>query len=549
MFKILKQFAQPVNATIQLIQQLNIKVCKSTINETLLNHPDYPGILSIADSLKQWHIDNIVLKTNEEKLAELPLPFIAHTNKKGFITIRAINNNYITYTDNNNVGSKTITTSINDFITQWSGIVLLAEKNELSGEKLYKENHRKEVIQALKIPALLLLAVVAIIINSIFLYKQDTPNNHLIYYTISTLLKLVGVVVSSLLLWYEVDKANPVLKQICTGGTKTNCNAILSGKQSKLFGTISWSEIGFFYFSGGFLYLIIYGNNLFVNPTNEVPPYFISILNLFALPYTIFSIFYQWRIAKQWCVLCLAVQALLVSEFIVGESTGQLSYISSLSYTNLIPNFQFLISFLLPLIFWYILKPNLLKAQENKRNKRSLTRLKYDTRIFNALLPKQKQIAETTHDLGIVIGNPHAENTIIKVCNPYCGPCATAHPEIEAILEANPNVKAQIIFTATNKEGDFKAPPVKHLLAIAAQNNVAQTKQALDDWYLAEQKNYEQFALKYPLNGEVDKQASAVEKMNEWCTKTDISFTPTIFINGYQMPDVYSVKDLKYLLS
>jgi hypothetical protein len=539
MLKTLKQFAEPVNATIQLIQQLNVKVCKSTINETLLNHPDYPGILSIADSLKQWHIDNVVLKTTEEKLLELPLPFIAHTDNKGFITIIAIKNNYITFKDNNG-GGKIIKLPIGDFITNWSGVVLLAEINDHSGEERYKENRRKELIQLLKIPALLLLAALAITLNSLLLYKIGILNSNLIYYTSIAVLKLIGIVITSLLLWYEVDKANPLLKQICTGGATTNCNAILSGKQSKLFGLISWSEIGFFYFSGSFLYVLaIQSGSLEI----------ISFLNVISLPYTFFSVYYQWRIAKQWCVLCLGVQALLVSEFLVSASTGQLSYISRLSFTNLIPNSQFLTSFLLPVVLWYILKPNLLKAEENKRNKRALMRLKYDTRIFNALLPKQKQIEYSTDGIGITIGNVNAQNTIIKVCNPYCGPCATAHPEIEAILEANPNVKAQIIFTATNKEDDFKAPPVKHLLAIAAQNNEIQTKQALDDWYLAKEKNYEQFALKYPLNGEVDKQAIAVEKMNDWCTKTAITFTPTIFINGYQMPDVYSVKDLKYLLS
>ncbi|HEY2722735.1 MAG TPA: hypothetical protein VGI82_13465 [Chitinophagaceae bacterium] len=38
----------------------------------------------------------------------------------------------------------------------------------------------------------------------------------------------------------------------------------------------------------------------------------ISWLNIFALPYTLFSVYYQWKVAKQWCILCLAVQGLLL---------------------------------------------------------------------------------------------------------------------------------------------------------------------------------------------------------------------------------------------
>ncbi len=40
-----------------------------------------------------------------------------------------------------------------------------------------------------------------------------------------------------------------------------------------------------------------------------------------------------------------------------------------------------------------------------------------------------------------------------------------------------------------------------------------------------------------------------IEVMNEWCKEVDIQFTPSIFINGYQLPDVYAIGDLKYFLA
>lgn len=165
------------------------------------------------------------------------------------------------------------------------------------------------------------------------------------------------------------------------------------------------------------------------------------------------------------------------------------------------------------------------------------------------MLPKQKQITEDANGLGITIGNPNATNTIIKVCNPYCGPCAKAHPEIEALLEANNDLKVQIVFTATNNEEDSAALPVKHLLSIAEKDNAALTKQALDDWYLTEKKEYNSFASKYPLDIELKKQDLKVEAMSKWCNEVGITFTPTFFINGYQLPDVYKISDLQHFLS
>ena len=37
--------------------------------------------------------------------------------------------------------------------------------------------------------------------------------------------------------------------------------------------------------------------------------------------------------------------------------------------------------------------------------------------------------------------------------------------------------------------------------------------------------------------------------MDKWCKTTDIKVTPTIFINGKQMPDVHINEDLQYFLA
>ena len=70
----------------------------------------------------------------------------------------------------------------------------------------------------------------------------------------------------------------------------------------------------------------------------------------------------------------------------------------------------------------------------------------------------------------------------------------------------------------------------------------------MDDWYLPEKKGYELFAAKYPMNGELLEQGKKIEAMDKWCKAIDIQATPTIFINGYQLPDAYSIEDLQYFL-
>ncbi|MDR2906587.1 MAG: thioredoxin domain-containing protein, partial [Bacteroidales bacterium] len=428
----------------------------------------------------------------------------------------------------------------------WSGVLLLIEKNEHSGEKDYRLNLRKEWGATLFSWGLLLfpflLGILAVTYNALL----ELPMYNTWGFSLSIVLKSVGVVVAVLLLWHEVDKSNPLLQRICSGGKKVNCDAVLSSKASQVFSWLSWSEVGFFYFAGGFLALLFSGSQ-------ALPVLTILVcMNILALPYTIFSIFYQWRVSKQWCMLCLSVQVLLVAEFLVSLLSGRLETLQFIPdfFALLIPSFLIPLvpAFVLPVAVWYIVKPHLLAAQQGKRDFRQLQRIKYNSEIFETLLQKQKQITVDTTGLGITLGNPQAKMHIIKVCNPYCGPCAQAHKLLDELMETN-QVRVQVIFTATNEEKDFRAVPAKHLLAIAERGDEHLTQKALTDWYEAKEKNYEEFAAKYPVSQEdLDRQRSKIEAMNTWCDETKIEYTPTIFVNGHQLPFAYWVDDLKYFL-
>lgn len=528
-FFMFNQYEPNIKATIKLLKLLKVKVTNTTVNETLQNHPDWPSMLCISDSLKKWNIPNGVGQIELANIDHLPTPFIVHTNNREnpLAIVTQVTDTAIYHYQKKH--KKIIIENRETFLKKWYGVYLIAEPTEHSGEANYKANKQKELLKKI-VPA---IAIATLLFFSLIGLKNSATNTIGIY--MQYFILLAGVVVSTLLLWYEIDKSNPFLQKVCRGIAKGNCNAILTGKAAKVFSWLSWSEVGFFYFTGSLLALLFIPNAIGV----------LAWLNIIALPYTLFSVYYQWRVAKQWCVLCLAVQALLLlgatnvvaNNFVVGLQNFSPS-------TIIYP----LALFAMAALIWYSIKPFVLKLQEAKTIKRQYLRLKFNSEIFDTLLKKQKQITIPTNDIGINIGTPAATNTIIKVCNPYCGPCATAHPKIDALIEQNKNINAKIIFTTANNETDKGIKPVKHLLAVAAQNSEQKTKQALDDWYLAEKKEYDFFATKYPMNGELEQQGYKIEAMAKWCNETDITFTPTVFINGYQLPDAYSIEDLEYFL-
>lgn len=514
-----------------LLKGLKVNVSMETINDTLQSHPDYPSFLSISDTLNNWKVENLVIQTSAEKLAEIPTPFITSFKKGVFVGVLEVLENELVIVSQQ---GKKETIAKNVFLSQWTENILVAEANEFSGEK-----NQQPKINATNIKTVVYSLIPLGILASLLIPFMN--GSITLLPTLYLLAKFIGLTASVLLLWYDIDKGNPLLKQICSGIQKANCSAVLNTKAATLGGMVTWSEVGFVYFAGSLLFSALAG-------INTVLPV-LSIFSLLALPYIFFSIYYQWKVAKQWCVLCLMVQAVLLTEGILVIANNSLSFFQTKeAFAN---NFIFaLYALFIPTISWFLLKPLLKRLQVAKYEKRSYSMLKFNDDVFWSLLKNQPSIFDhSTSELGITIGNPNAKHTIIKVCNPYCGPCATAHPELEKIIELNPDVKAQIIFTATNQENDRGAKPVKHLLAIAENGDEHTTHKALDDWYLAKEKNYDVFANKYPMNGELDKQTDKINQMKDWCEKVKIEYTPTIFIDGFLLPKGYQIKDINYFLS
>ncbi|MBT1705423.1 vitamin K epoxide reductase family protein [Chryseosolibacter indicus] len=535
MLSLFHDYEHAVKVTIALLDKLNVNFTRLSVDEELQKHPDYPSLFSISALLTKRKVDNVALEVEPGKLQELPTPFIAHTNTAGgsFLLITSVNGT-VKYLDTR---GKEKEKPVDAFLKEWTNKVLLAESTSASGEKDYANNRKKELTSTLRMPC-----IIAVCIGLIFMYAvYHGAMANWLWLSLLLMLKLGGCVVSGMLLWYEIDKYNPALRNVCSSSKMINCGAILESKHAKLFNRISWSEIGFFYFASSFLFLIL-------TPSATLSIAILSWLNLIALPYTVFSVVYQWRIARQWCLLCLTVQGVLVTEALV------LNFVywhpgtsASLLYTGI---FYLIVSLSLVILFWMFVKPVLKKAQTASELKKESSRIKYKPQVFNALLREQKQITTSAEGLGITLGNPEATHTIIKVCNPYCGPCAAAHHQLNDLLDNNRNVKLQIIFTATTREHDIRALPVKHLMALYERNDEKLIQHALHDWYGSRRKDYKAFSAKYRMpEDNIENQNFRLAAMEKWCASIGILATPTFFINGFQLPKEYRAADLKHLFN
>ena len=134
-----------IAVTQQLLNSLQVPFTYGSMKDSLKQHPDYPSIAATHDVLTEYKVENLVLKVEPDKLDELPVPFIAHMKGKdsGFITVKHITASEIVYYKKDSL-SKTLTKKRDAFLKEWSGVTLLAEKGEQSGEKNYSINRKKK---------------------------------------------------------------------------------------------------------------------------------------------------------------------------------------------------------------------------------------------------------------------------------------------------------------------------------------------------------------------------------------------------------------------
>jgi hypothetical protein len=143
--------------------------------------------------------------------------------------------------------------------------------------------------------------------------------------------------------------------------------------------------------------------------------------------------------AKQWCLLCLIVQALLWGAFILSWIFGLIQLpdfnVTNLGYLPLIA-----CVYGISILGINILIQKLSEGKQVEQLKQEINSIKANEDVFKVLLKKQPYYEVNKSDSQIVFGNPDAGLQITILTNPFCNPCAKMHKRVEKLLrETKPN--------------------------------------------------------------------------------------------------------------
>jgi uncharacterized membrane protein/thiol-disulfide isomerase/thioredoxin len=514
---------------LRLLLHLGINTNLEKVSQELSIHPDYPSLLAINDVLASFGVAADGYRIGQEELPDIPTPFIANLTqgKVPFVLVESVTADAVLLSKG---FKRSQLVRRDDFAKEFSGVVLAVHAPDLTKKKPLSSVHLYDWKEIAAISFALLGLMTLIVMNAPFFHHAEWNAVCL------AAIKLSGTVTSSFLLIYSINANNTFLQKLC-GGKNRNCNSILSSDAANVFNGLSWSEVGFFYFSGTWLCLVFLGGQQGIGRL-------LSLMNLLALPYTVYSIYYQARIAKQWCILCCTVQGLLWLEFLTQFPYFNRSWV----LPGYIHSIQFAILAGLPASFWVLLKPYILRFRKMESAGSQLRNFKYNLSLFKVLLEGQSRYSVPDEKDCIVLGNAEAGNVITIVSNPSCGPCAKTHLALDNWMKEQPDVQLRFVFTSRSKDNDLNAQVVRHLLSLNKSRDKILIQRALHAWFAQPKKDYIKWVREFP-EYEAMNENSILDKQAAWCKFADIQVTPTILINGYRLPEFYKIEEIKYMLS
>lgn len=504
------------------LNALYVKFTKSYSDKFYNEHPYKYNLFGISRMLSDYGIKNAGIKIEDKinDIGEIQTPFIAHIGGD-FGLVYSVTDNEVEYRINN------LNLSVNKsvFCENWSGVILLAEKNEDSIEPNYSRHYKRElfwfILRSLFIISFFLIVLMTFVNNES--YKNWGYQSSLIF-------NIVGLYIGFLLVQKRLKVRGRYSDKICSLFKQTDCNNILESDAAKLFGIFGWSEIGFAYFLSNII-LIAFLPNLIS---------FYALLNILALPYTIWSVWYQKFKVKQWCVLCLIVQLLLWCIFIINFlfnfiQIPQFNVFNIVLFGSIYLMFFISITLLIPLLSEGSKIDNIIQE---------INSLKAHEGILSLLLKEQPYYECDKSSSNIIFGNLDAPILVTILSNPHCAPCAKMHERIEKILEFHENnLCIQYIFSSFGEELDISS---KYLISIHLNAEKECMKSIYNLWFKEGNTNKESFFEQYPFDLTDNRVIAEFEKHSQWKQSTKIDATPTILINGYKLPNNYQIEDLRY---
>lgn len=512
------------NYIFQYLKSKGISIDQNEFIFQLESHPDWGTLLAVNDTLDFFNINTAVFKVNNDNIKDLPSRFIAYINeeqkKPDFAYVVKDSSHYTIYTATNNYGSSV---PYEEFERIFKNIVLIAENSK---ELIHNKPSNKFINNNILFGLLML-----IIIGIILFFSKSALMVTL------TCISIVGLILSIEALKTELGENSLVSNALCSAIPNADCSQVINSKKTSKLIKVKISDISICFFSSQLLSLLLF------SLLSDYSHYFnfLCISLILAFPLTLYSLYFQYKIEKKWCPICLSIILLIYIQFLLLISNDYpfLKYSISLPLLLL-----FLFGLAFTALVWSFFKPIILHLSNLKKESLKLRRLVRNYDLFKSYLKSQNKIEIPNHT-PIVLGNPKANFIISVVTSPYCGHCAQMDVILGNILKKHYNDIRINIFFPTIDWINLR-DNAKNLIRYLFDSYYNEGEESFINnlSYIFATKDFSMYENKSIEN--IEKIEKKIILQSQFCISNNLSLTPTIFLNGYKYPRIY---DRKYLES
>jgi len=365
-----------------------------------------------------------------------------------------------------------------------------------------------------------------------------------------TLLSLAGVFVSGLAVRRSIDKNDPLSARFCDTEGLFDCDKVLKSLSFSKY--IFPGDVGLIYFSGLYLFLLFCtvtnGNGIAL--TMMILPSFLSFAASLA------SLWYQGRVIKSWCKICLMVvaitwiQAIAVAYYCLSNMAyTQAHFDATLHREEWIRATALLLISLLLAATWLFIKPVIVKAEHAKVLRNRIRTWKRDPGLFIALQQQQPRIDMSLWPGDFILGNPEAPVKVMVAISLYCKGCVGEYKRLEKLLSFSPkNVAVIIRFKHIADKNPGNTLALQYILDKYANAGKSEEKQRILSVWFA-RRNLGECKRELGNTPPARDHGELIRQNERWFSENKILRTPTVFVNGHQLAESYMTTDLIPLMA
>ncbi len=477
----------------------------------LLDTPVGLTMRGFSDALDVMQADHRVYQLPTSCLEDLDAPFLTQLRSgEEYVMVEKITPGTVTY--RNHEGLQVV--DIERFRDGWTGVVLVVQ----SSEETFHERYVwwKDILYSLRSSRFLWIVSVCWILLLLITH----PSSDTVFW-VHLLLSGAGSTLALQAILHEQN--DPAAEnRFCRIGSRIDCRRVLHSGV-KLAGTpYSLGEVAWW----GFTMLAVFACS-FPQEYLWISMGLLSVAFLF----TLYSVFYQAFVIRSWCLICMGINLVVWVDlsWLLWQPKDIFSF-SFFTFSCLggIGICVFLLGLAMRSVYLRLRKTTILQHR--------LFGL-LEPSVFAYLLSMQPR--KELPDPVCTISSPAKERCtpiLVVILSPRCRHCAEISKELRKLTG---QFSLQLVFLTASPDSEGKEWVQKIIALYLSQGWEAALTQ-VEKWY-KELHNF--VSLPQP----EDTAIRVWTAQQQYCRSISLDHTPTILVNGYELPDYYEVKDLHYI--